>query len=70
MVSVPLLQRLRVLVGANRGLRQPARMATGSAGQKVEQHLVLAQHTLLPVLDQWIENSMPRKKLAWVFLDP
>jgi hypothetical protein len=61
MVSVPILQSLSMLIGANRGLRQPARMAAGCTGQKIEQHLVLAQYPLLPVLDQWIENTVTGK---------
>ena len=51
-------------------LRQPAFMATGRPQQEVQKLLVLAQHPLLAVLDQGIENTVAREQLPWVFLDP
>ena len=52
------------------GLRQPQVMTTGSPGQEVKKLLVLAQHPLLPVLDQRIENTVARKQLPRIFFNP
>ena len=53
-----MLQSLRVLLGARLGTGQPQAMPTGGAREEVQQQLVLAQHALLAVLDQRVEDAV------------
>ena len=52
------------------GVLQPQRMTASHPSQKVEQRQMPAQHAMLAVRDQGIENIGARKKLPGVLLDP
>ena len=62
--------RLHVVLCSSVVLRQPHGATAGRTGKKIEQHLMLPQHPLLPVFYQRIENAMSRKQLPWVLFDP
>jgi hypothetical protein len=48
----------------------PARMTACSPGKKIKPGHVPAQDTLLTVLNQRVEHSVPGEKLPWIFLYP
>ena len=69
-LAIPVRQRIEPALVARRAGGRPLRMAAGSAAQKIEKRHMPAQHALLTVRNQQIENSAPGKKLARVFLNP
>lgn len=59
-----------MVVGARVSIGPPQMLPAGRARQKVQQQLVLAQHPLLAVVDQGVEDAVAREKLARVLLHP
>ena len=61
---------MAVVVLARLAQGQPLAVAGGGAGQKVQQAQVAAQHTLLAVGDERVEDAVAREQLLRVLLDP
>ena len=63
-------QRRAATAFALGALRQPQRMAAGRPGQEIQPADVAAQHALLPVRDQRVEQAVAREELARVLAHP
>ena len=68
--SIPLIQGLRVMLGPVIAKWQPPRVAVRSPCQKVKKEHVLSQNTLLPVFNEWVEDSVSREQLTRIFFHP